>query len=174
VWYLYVLTRGPILSEPMGAEVLTDLRIRELTEVSKEVVSRSKAKVKGRHQERDFELRGADGSRFKIFHRQNTKLSDDFSCGIRWEAPSGESVVLARYNGSSHPHPNPIEGTRVDFRCHIHRATERYIRAGRQPETYAEETSTYSDLDGAVRLLAEEFHVSGLVEKETQATFKWN
>lgn len=131
--------------------------------VKKRVVSGpEKPKAKGKHHEWDFDAVGDDGSRFRVYLRQNTILADDFSCGIRWDMNDGESLTLARYNGSSHGHPNVIEETRLPPTFHIHRATARYIAAGRQPEGFAEESALYTDLSGAVRLLASQFNVSGL------------
>jgi hypothetical protein len=159
----------------MSAAELTDEKIQALRTFPKKVTSGSrKPKIKAGHFEMDFEAASEDGSRFRVFARQNRRLADDFSCGIRWEAPSGEAVTLARYNGPSHPHPNPLEGTRLVGVCHIHTATERYIRLGRQPETFAVATDRYHDLDGAMAALAEDFAITGLVDNSPQMKLSWN
>ncbi len=116
----------------------------------------------GKHEEYDFTVKGQDGTMFKVFARQNVILRDDFSCGLRWDAPSGEAIILARYNGSSHPHTNRIEKTRFVSKHHIHRATERYVQAGLPAEGYAMETTAYASLAAAVTSLARDCHIEGL------------
>jgi hypothetical protein len=148
----------------MGADELTDARIHELLSMKKHLKSSPspKPKMKGMHEERDIIVESEDEKeRFVVYARQNTKLPDDFSCGLRWEAPSGESVHLMRVNGSSHVHPNRIEQTTIVGKCHIHVATARYILAGYHAEAYAEEASEYSDPDGALRVLADRCNISG-------------
>jgi len=72
---------------------------------------------------------------------------------------SGETLTLARYNGSSHRHGE------IEYACHIHRATEEAIREGRKPESHAEQTTRYHRLSGALDCLVNDFHIEGL---ETQ------
>ena len=148
----------------MSFEDLTDEAIETLRTTEKDAV-KGITKMKPGHTEVDYEATGRDGSRFRIFTRQNNSVADDFSCGIRWELPSGENLTLARYNGSSHPHRNAIEGESLPPACHIHKATERYLRHNRRAEGFAEETTRYSDMAGALRALAKDFCVSGLPEK---------
>jgi len=70
--------------------------------------------------------------------------------------PDGQPLTLVRYNGSGHIHGE------IMFRCHIHRATEKVMKAGRKPESHAEEATQYHTLSGALFVLAEECAVSGL------------
>ena len=65
-------------------------------------------------------------------------------------------MTLARYNGPSHRHGE------IAFRPHIHRATERAIVKGKKPESEAEETDGFEDLDGALVRLIEDFNLSGV------------
>lgn len=105
----------------MAAESLSDEKIRTLLESPKVVKQEPrKHKQKGKHLEYDYLLESEDGHFFTLFTRQNTILKDDFTCGLRWDAPSGEGFILARYNGSSHPHRNKIEGDTFVGKFHIH------------------------------------------------------
>ena len=70
--------------------------------------------------------------------------------------------MLLRCNGSDHPHRNTLERNRVDFLCHVHVATERYIQANRKSEGYAEETQAYHTLAGALHHLVQRAHIQGL------------
>ena len=92
-------------------------------------------------------------NKFGIKIRQSSVYPLDFSAILTVSVPlSSTEFRLRRYNGSTNPHPNPIEGNVVNG-FHIHYATERYQRRGDDEETYAEETSRFSDLDGALRCL---------------------
>lgn len=119
--------------------------------------------------QKNYEVTSEEGASFEIYLRQNKKISHSFSCGILLRLPSGEAVTLARYNGSCHPHTNPLEGgEKIDFTPHIHRATERYIGIGRKPEHYAVASDAYSDLEGAFDTLLIDCNVSGLGRPTTQ------
>ncbi|RYH23133.1 MAG: hypothetical protein EON54_24975, partial [Alcaligenaceae bacterium] len=99
-----------------------------------------------------FDLEGPQSERFQMYVRENLRIPDGYSCGLLFLHPSGEKVTLTRYNGSDHEHSNPLDsGAPIPFQCHIHRATERYIEAGRKAEHYAETTDRYSDFAGALR-----------------------
>ena len=96
---------------------------------------------------------GSYDNKFGIKIRQSSVYPLDFSAILTVSVPlSSTEFRLRRYNGSTNPHPNPIEGNVVN-EFHIHYATERYQRRGDDEETYAEETSRFSDLDGALRCL---------------------
>ena len=89
-------------------------------------------------------------------------MEDDFSCGISWVSPSGEVLTLKRYNGPSHDHPNHLEKTKVGYNCHIHIASEKYIKANKKPEGFAEATKRYITLDGALHCLVTDCKISGI------------
>ena len=89
-------------------------------------------------------------------------MEEDFSCGISWVAPNGETLTLSRYNGPSHSHPNHLENEKLDYEYHIHKATEKYIKANRKPEGYAIATKRYHTLDGALHCLVNDFNISGI------------
>jgi hypothetical protein len=147
----------------MSSDVLTDERIAALLAMAKNVTAGPKrTKIKEKHEERSFEIEGEDGYRFGVYTRQSLVLRDCFSCGLFWDSPSGESITLVRYNGMGHIHTNRLDGTRIVNKCHIHRLTERYALAGRTSDGFAEETSRYSDLAGALKALGSDCHITGL------------
>ena len=149
----------------MAIEETTDDQISELICVRKTVVVGSASFAnKVSHTQVNVEANSDDGRRFSIYTRQLTKIADDFSCGLLWHLPSGDKLTLLRYNGASHLHVNKIESTDTAYSCHIHRATERYLRVHRKPEGFAEATDRYTDLEGAVRCLANDCNLVGLLQ----------
>jgi hypothetical protein len=82
--------------------------------------------------------------------------TEDFSCGLRWLMPSGETLTLRRYNGANHAHGE------ARYQCHIHMATEEAIRRGLKPERQIVLADRYHTLDGALYSLIEDCNVSGL------------
>lgn len=147
----------------MGYESLTDEQIALLLTASKRVNNpASKNSIKPGHHQRNYNVLSNDGHEYTMYVRQNQRIEDDFSCGLLWHMPSGEILTLVRYNGSSHFHPNHLEETELAFVCHIHKATERYISAGRKPESYAEETNRYTTVEGALHCLTKDCRITGL------------
>jgi hypothetical protein len=150
----------------MGYESMTDARIAELRALPKRVTNpRGKLLVKSgtRFEQANYIAINANAAtlesasaRFTIYWRRSTMDSEDFSCGIAWDAPDGTALTLARYNGANHKHPPAF------YQCHIHQATERAIREGRSPEFYAEISTRYSTVEGALHCLLTDFAVSGL------------
>ncbi len=151
----------------MAFESLSDERIKQLLLMPKRITNPAARNVAdANHEKRDYVVGSVDGAeRFKLFVRQNKTINDDFSCGLQWLPAGGESLILARYNGSSHEHPNKIEGTMVSFVCHIHRTTERYLRADMRPEGFAESVASYETCNGALHQLVSDCNIGGL---ETQ------
>lgn len=152
----------------MAFESLTDERINQLLAMPKRVTNPTARNVAdANHDKREYIVESADGTeRFRLFMRQNKTILDDFSCGLQWLPAGGESLILARYNGSSHEHPNRLEGSRVDYVCHIHRAAERYLQANLKPEGFAQATKTYQTYNGALHQLVSDCKIDGL---KTQA-----
>lgn len=89
-------------------------------------------------------------------------MEDDFSCGFLWDAPNGETLMLCRYNGSSHIHRNKIEGKTFGPVFHIHRATKKYISASQNPDGFAYETDKYQTLEKALACLISDCNIEGL------------
>ena len=119
----------------MSFESLTDAKIDALLRMEKRVTNPTKRTVQdANHFKCDYQVASAgDAERFVLFVRQNKTLTDDFSCGLQWLPPGSPALILVRYNGPSHAHPNRLEGDRIEFVPHIHRTTERYLRANLKP-----------------------------------------
>jgi hypothetical protein len=143
------------------SETLTDSQIRALKVLAKRLLNpRARPKPHERFISHEYNVESLDGhQRFRIYKRQSLADQSDFSTGILWERRPAV-VTLARYNGSSHEHTNHLEGDHFSYVCHIHEITERYQLADRKPESFAVETSAYSNLDGAFRLLLQDWNIT--------------
>lgn len=147
----------------------TDAELLKLCDICKIINKKSKERSLNGHSGRDFSLSDTEGNQYVLFIRQNERIENNFSCGLRLVLNSGEKVTLARYNGSDHPHFNPIEKTRFSNESHIHIATERYIAIGRKSEHYAETTNRYTTSKGALHCLVMDYHITG-IETEAEQT----
>ena len=143
---------------------ISDAEIDRLIALEKAVINPRARRITQRGSERiNYEATGQTGEQFFIYVTRNIRLADGFSCGLLYVSPSGEKLTLVRYNGPDHEHTNALEsGKPLPRACHIHRATERYINAGRKAEHHAETTTRYTDLDGALRALIADCNVRGL------------
>ena len=123
-----------------------------------------KPKVRPVHRQRNLQaVGGSDGDvHFFIYQRQNLADESDFSCGVAYLPRGGKSLTLARYNGPSHEHGA------IEYRPHIHHATEEAIAAGKKSEREAEETDRYRTLEGALACLIDDFHLSGIAAERDQ------
>lgn len=99
---------------------------------------------------------------FNIYMRQAMLDEDNFSCGISLTANGNNDITLARYNGSNHVHVNKCDGRRFDFECHIHEANEKSLKASKKIENYAEPTNRYTNLQGAIQCVLDDFHIMDL------------
>ncbi|TSA09777.1 MAG: hypothetical protein D4R73_06265 [Deltaproteobacteria bacterium] len=149
----------------MAIEEITTDKLQNLIQQPKHVTNpKARRRTEEKYERIDYEVTAQEGElKFRIYLRQNTTDPEDFSCGIRWVMPSGETLTLARYNGSNHIHHE------IEFQCHIHRATEEAIRQGRKPEHHAEATKLFHTLDGALHCLLNDLKVSGLESHPDQA-----
>jgi Family of unknown function (DUF6978) len=142
------------------AVLLTDAEIEHLLSEAKPLPaayrSRIKTKPKRGHSERELDVRGGEGSEFRLILRQSTLNALDFSVILAYRPPGSNQLFrLRRYNGKSHQHTNPIEGNSFyDF--HVHTATERYQDYGLREDTFAEPTDRYGDLAGALKGMLDE------------------
>jgi hypothetical protein len=148
----------------MGIETLTDNKIAQLLATPKHAENpQAREKQEGQHLRRDYRIVSVDGEhRFALFTRQSTRIAEGFSVGLLWHAKTGEDLMLLRCNGSDHPHPNVLERERIEFQCHVHLATERYIQANRKSEGFAQETQVYHTLAGALHHLVQRANIQGL------------
>ncbi len=133
--------------------LLTDAEISALVKEQKllpaDYSEKILLKAKRGHKERELELKGHNGSEFRLILRQSQFNVLDFSAILCFCPPKTSQIFrLRRYNGKSHEHTNQIERqTFYDF--HIHHATERYQDSGLREDAYAEVTGRYADFYGA-------------------------
>lgn len=148
--------------------VLSDDEIERLLKMPKRVTNpgaRKKAQ-KGSLQV-TYDVEG-DGARFQLFWRQNQRIKNNFSCGLLYFNKSGDKATLTRYNGSDHPHSNPLDKQpKMETDFHIHRATQRYMEAGRKSEHFATPTDRYTTVDGALHALLTDCNIEGLGRPES-------
>jgi hypothetical protein len=112
----------------------------------------------------NFAVQSFDGTHaFELYTRQNQIDPDAFSCGLTfYPKPGDKGITLTRYNGGYHVHRNPLEGDEeIRNLCHIHLATERYMVQGKI-DKFAETTTRYKDLRGALTCLLTDCNISGL------------
>ncbi len=109
---------------------------------------------RNRHLRREYEITSNTGNSFVIKIRRSTLNQFDFSAILGYRLPGVYTIFhLRRYNGKSHFHTNFLDEN-VRFRAfHIHTATERYQKITDKVEHFAEITTRYADLDGAVECL---------------------
>ncbi|MBO9679537.1 MAG: hypothetical protein J7556_14945 [Acidovorax sp.] len=152
--------------------VLSDAEIERLILLEKTVANPKAKKLEKRGSVQvNYDAEAETGERFRIYVRQNMRIPEGFSCGLLYTPPSGEPVTLTRYNGSDHEHANPLDGGgSMPAACHIHRATERYMRAGRKAEHFAETTGRYTNLEGALRALIQDCNIKGLSDNSSDPT----
>jgi hypothetical protein len=151
----------------MAFESLSDDKITELLNCPKHLTNpQTRNKQKDGHEQVNYKVIAIDGSghEFEVYKRQNLVhgMEDDFSCGISWVAPNGETLTLKRYNGPSHDHPNHLEKVNLGYNCHIHKATEKYIKANRKAEGFAEVSNRYSTVEGALHCLITDCRITGI------------
>jgi len=145
------------------AGTYTDIEIKTLLEERKPLPhdwrSRIKLRPKRGHSEQELNLRGDNGSEFRLILRQNNLNPLDFSIILAVRLQNSNRIFrLRRYNGKSHEHTNIIEHDKFyDF--HIHMATERYQEQGTREDAYAEQTNRFSDFNGALRCLIEDANI---------------
>lgn len=141
----------------MSGRLYTDGELAMLRDMPKTVTNPgARWLMKRGNRQRTFEAESESGVRFSIYQRQNIKRKNSFSCGIELIEDDGTRLMLARYNGPSHPHGD------IAFRPHIHRATERALAMGRQPESEAGETNRFTSCEGALACLIADFRLSGI------------
>ncbi|WP_395599044.1 hypothetical protein AB4P95_11590 [Pseudomonas sp. A1437] len=144
---------------------LSDDLIQQLLVEPKVVITpNARSKIQKKSERFNYQVDAVDGARsFEMYTRQNLMDGNAYSCGLIYHPPSGEKVTLIRYNGSNHVHANPLEGGGlIVHKCHIHRATQRYMELGDKAEKFAETTDRYYDLSGAIRCMLNDCNISGL------------
>lgn len=136
---------------------LTDAEIQNFVQERKDLPSdylqRLRIKPKSGHEEQQLDLKGINGSDFRVILRKSMYNSFDFSVILAYRVPRTTQVFrLRRYNGKSHEHTKVIERqTFYDF--HIHTATERYQDLGIREDSFAEPTDCFSNFNEAIDCL---------------------
>jgi hypothetical protein len=151
----------------MAFESITDTKIQELLACGKRLTNpNARSRMKDGHEEVNYKVEALDepGHKFEVYKRQNMRegMEDDFSCGISWIAPNGETLTLKRYNGPNHNHTNHLEKESLGYIHHMHLATENYIKANRKAEGFAEKTDRYKTVDGALHCLVTDCNIGGI------------
>lgn len=140
----------------MNFDCLTEQDIENLIILSKQVKNPNTRWVeKPGHQQKNYNVVGGDYL-FELYVRQSGMDTENFSCGLSVIKPDGQPLTLLRYNGSNHIHGD------ITFACHIHKATEKAINAGKKTESHADETDIYHTLDGALFCLVNDANINGL------------
>ena len=127
-----------------------DSMIREPKLLPQDYRSRVQLRDKRGHKERELDVRGEDGTQFRLILRQSQFNILDFSIILAViPADSNQLFRLKRYNGRSHEHTNTIEG-QTFYSFHIHTATERYQESGAREDAFAQPTDRHADLHSAL------------------------
>ncbi|CAN7418007.1 hypothetical protein [Paraburkholderia hospita] len=140
----------------MDFTILTDADLDDMRLTAKTFANPGARWVtKGAHKERNFQLwaNRDDMEKYRVFARISVTRDSVFSVGLVRTYPSGESLILVRYNGGYHAHRNIIERNKVPAVCHKHVATARYIAAGLDADGYAEAIDDYNSVEGAFACL---------------------
>lgn len=147
----------------MDIYLLSDSDLDRYRSEPKKKSSSTRRKQKLGHFEQQFELVSVEDSsrQFRIFTRCSTSNEGVFSVGLVLIFPDKE-LVLCRYNSGHHGHRNRLEKTRVPPQNHKHITTERYIRAGLDPDGYAEPRSDYTTMQEALAKLLQECNIEGI------------
>jgi hypothetical protein len=142
------------------AVMLTDQAIERLIQEPKPLPAGYRNSMQMRpkrgHYERELDVRGVNGSDFRLILRQSRINPLDFSVILGYRPPGSATLFrLRRYNGKSHEHTNSIEN-QTFYGFHVHYATERYQMIGASEDSYAQPTDRYADFQGAVACLLKE------------------
>ena len=130
--------------------------IQERKSLPENYRTRLQLRDKRGHKERELDVDGEAGTRFRVILRQSDHNALDFSIILAiMPADSNQLFRLRRYNGKSHEHTNLIEGDRF-YEFHVHQATERYQELGGREDSFAEPTDRYADFHTALRCLLDE------------------
>lgn len=160
----------------MDFQTLSDFDLDAMRLVSKTIMNPAARWVtKGGHREKNFVLcdTASPAAQYRVFFRVSATRRNVFSVGLARTYSSEEVLILVRYNSGHHPHRNILERTRVPAVCHRHLATQRYIRAGLDPDGYAEPISDYNSVDGAFDCLCRDCGIPPLKHNPFQADLEF-
>lgn len=130
--------------------------VMERKPVSSDYHRRIRLRPNRGHKERDIDIQGDRGSKFRLILRQSSFNPLDFSIILAYSpVDTNWLFLLRRYDGKSHEHTNRIEGNTF-YEFHIHMATARYQELGMAEDAYAEPTNRFSDFHSALQCLFED------------------
>ncbi len=112
----------------------------------------------GRQFEKNVKL-DCEGYDCQMRIRQSVDRPTNFSVILVCKDYNRNDQVILRLNGNHGRHKNRIEKNVVDG-PHIHRMTERYQVRTTHSDGYAEATSEYMDLDGAIRVFIDMVNIN--------------
>lgn len=142
--------------------------IREQKPLPVNYQSRIQLRDKRGHKEREWDVDGTQGGKYRVILRQSDFNTLDFSVILAvFPADTNQLFRLRRYNGKSHEHTNQIEADTF-YNFHIHYATERYQDSGGREDAFAEPTDRYADFRSAVLCLLKD--CGFMIPEGSQAT----
>lgn len=140
-----------VISDQQISELLAcpkEIALADLKQLKKPRQAKGSANLSIKSRQRHFRI---------VVNRPKSKNKNKFSI-ILQVARRGKWFNLIRCNGHHAPHENTLEKMTIPANTfHIHRATERYQLAGRDPETYAEPTDKYDSPDSAIEFMCNNF-----------------
>lgn len=124
----------------------TDKEIEQLINCEKRIVQPPKKKMKseGGHARNDMKLVSDDGHSFSVFMRASNFFPENFTIGLKINAPDGSSTILMRCNGDHGEHANHVRDFKKFSGYHIHFATEEALKMGKCAENFAVQTKEYA------------------------------
>lgn len=155
----------------MGLEIITDELIDSLLKTPKQVENpHARIKRDSGNERVTYILLDDEENRFNLYKRQNYKsgMEDSFSCGLPYLLPDGGVFTLIRYNGSGHNHINKLESNRLGYVCQIHKASRKYLDETGKADGYAEATTRFHTLEGALNCLVKDCNILGLTTTPDQ------
>lgn len=103
------------------------------------------------HKRNGFKAKCEDGRQFTVFIRISEKFEENFSIGLKFDSPEGESITLLRCNGPHGEYLDPNAQPHWHSDYHYHRANIRNIDLGKKPEAGGTHTIEYASYRQALR-----------------------
>lgn len=139
------------------ADSLTDEEIQRFITLPKTITEQERKKMKWKDvnasKRMNIDLSVDSLEHFCVFARVAIDDPLDFSVGLKVIFSDGSKVNVMRCNGVHGAHKNHLEQKNIEDTYHIHIATSRYLQNGFEAESYAENTSTYKSVEGALECL---------------------
>ncbi|XDZ50251.1 hypothetical protein AB8Q18_08570 [Neisseriaceae bacterium CLB008] len=156
----------------MNIKTITDQDLDDLIKCHKRATKNARDIPDKRHIKKDFSLVASKYPEYKftLYIRHSLEMEDDYTVGLRVSLPKEKNpLTLVRFNGSSHGHKNVLEDESFPFNEHIHKATERYIKAKLKAEGYALVTDQYTTVEGALLHACEICNITGILANTISA-----